>query len=154
LYLSDTALILDAALRDFDYNRDQQYLLQDQTNNTDNNANSTNNHSDVHLDTDPSLLHKKADLHLTKTALIPDDVLNDFRHAADQHPLYKHPNEHDDDVAAPPHQQNASTLSHLAHTPTNHPISPRGPHHSTTATNHMIDDSSGKTKKHHLHPQY
>ncbi len=55
-YLFETALILDAALRDFEHDRDQQNL-QEQANNHNNDANATDNQSDEPPDTDPSLLH-------------------------------------------------------------------------------------------------
>ena len=78
LYLSATALILDAALCDFEQDRKQQHLLHDQHNNTNHDTDSTNNHSDDHLDNDP-------------TVLILDDALNTFRYAADQHPSHNPP---------------------------------------------------------------
>ncbi len=109
-YLFETALILDAALRDFEHDRDQQNL-QEQANNHNNDTNATDNQSDEPPDTDPSLFHEQIDSYLAKTALILDAALHDFRHAADQQPLYEHTNGHNTDVTAPPHQQNKSTIA-------------------------------------------
>ena len=104
LYLSATALILDAALRDFKHDQKQQHLSHDQHNNTDHDTDSTYNHSDGHLDKDP-------------TVLTLDDALNNFRYTADQHPSHDTPDQHDTAVVTippPPHQQRAST-SHNPH---------------------------------------
>ena len=94
LYLSATALILDAALRDFKHDRKQQHLSHDQHNNTDHDTDSTYKHSDGHLDKDP-------------TVLTLDDALNNFRYTADQHPSHDTPDQHDTAVVTippPPHQ--------------------------------------------------
>ena len=105
LYLSATALILDAALRDFKHDRKQQHLSHDQHNNTDHDTDSTYKHSDGHLDKDPKVLTL-------------DDALNNFRYTADQHPSHDTPDRHDTAVVTvppPPHQQRASTTSHNPH---------------------------------------
>lgn len=82
LYLSATALILDAALRDFEHDQKQQHPLRNKNNNIDLDTDSLHKHSDKHLDNDPSLL-RKADSYFTETAQILDDALNNFRYSAD-----------------------------------------------------------------------
>ncbi len=110
LYLLATALILNAALCDFEHNRTQQHPLCDQHNNIDHDTDSPNNHSDEDLDNDPSPLHE-VDSYFTETALILDDALNNFRYTTDRHPSHNHPDRHDTAAIAPPHQQNDSTPS-------------------------------------------
>jgi hypothetical protein len=78
-------VILDAALRDFEHDRDQQNL-QEQANNHNKDANATDNQSNEPPDTDPSLLHEQIDSYLAKTALNLDAALHDFKHATNQKP--------------------------------------------------------------------
>ena len=63
------------------------------TTNKNNNANGTDKQPGKPPDIDPSLLHEQIDSYLTKTALILDAALHNFRHAADQQHFYQHTND-------------------------------------------------------------
>jgi hypothetical protein len=135
LYLSETALILDAALRDFKHDRDQQ-KLQEQANNHNNDANATDNQSKEPPDTDPSLLHEQIDSYLAKTALNLDAALHDFKHAADQQPLYEPTNGNNTTVTAPPptNKTKVQLPAHMhPHQSPNQPTQTVSQHHSNAS---------------------
>jgi hypothetical protein len=136
LYLFETALILDAALRDFEHDRDQK-SLQEQANNHNNDTNATNNQSDEPPDTDPSRLHEQIDSYLAETVLILDAALHDFRHAVDQQPLYEHTNGHNTESPHPP--TNKTKVQSPAHMhprqSPNQPTQKVSQHHSDASNN-------------------